>query len=81
MTILSTLKKWYFDIFLPFENPDHPLNTSHQPDSFHDELSDWIEAELDAQQENPYIGPNYARKPFSKSPTYEKWGDKWYKKY
>ena len=80
MTLLSTLKKWYIDTFLPFENPDHPLNTIHQPESFHDELSAWIEEELKNQQD-PYIGPNYARKPFSQPATYEKWGDKWYKKY
>ena len=80
MTLLSALKKWYFDTFLPFENPDHPLNTTHQPESFHDELSAWIEEELKNQQD-PYIGPNYAREPFSQPATYEKWGDKWYKKY
>ena len=80
MTLLSALKKWYLDTFLPFENPDHPLNTTHQPESFHDELSAWIEQELKDQQD-PYIGPNYARKPFSQPATYEKWGDKWYKKY
>ena len=65
MTILSTLKKWYFNTFLPFENPDHPLHTPMYED-------------IDDEDLCPYTGSPGS---FYKAPKWEKWGDKWYKKY
>ena len=76
MNIWNSIKSWYFATFLPFENPDHPLYHSQPEDPFCDELSEWIEAELDHQD---MIGPNYSQH-FSKPAEYEKWGNKWYKK-
>ena len=75
----ENIKAWYFKTFLPFEDPDHPLNTGSS-DPFCEEMEEWIEAELDSF--GPYpdegIGPNY-KEHFSKPKTYKKWGDKWYK--
>ena len=68
MTILSTLKKWYFDTFLPYEDPNHPL---HTPKYEEPDLSDWDDL-------CPYTGSPQA---FYKAPKWEQWGDKWYKKY
>lgn len=73
---------WLKNLLLPFENPAHPLYTD--PGSKHqnellDELDTWIDAELDAQDEDR-IGPNYGRQPFSNPTEYERWGSKWYRK-
>ena len=72
--MFKKLYNWYMNTFLPFENPDHPLHYSGEPES---ELEEWIEEELDYQD---MIGPNYSRQMGYKPSEYEKWGDKWYKK-
>ena len=46
--MLKALKDWYLATFLPFEDPSHPLYA--QPDEFCDELSDWVDAELEEQR-------------------------------
>ena len=73
MSIFSKLKQWYFDTFLPYENPEHPLYSdgSIEYDEFTQEISDFIDQQ---------IGPNYSQH-FYKPAEYEKWGDKWYKKH
>ena len=78
--MFKKLYNWYMNTFLPFENPDHPLYSdgSIPMDEMSQEISDFIDSELDGMED--MIGPNYARKPFSKPSEYEKWGDKWYKK-
>ena len=65
MTILSILKKWYFDTFLPYEDPNHPLYAPQY------EEPDWDEMCLCTGSPNA----------FHKATEWEKWGDKWYKKY
>ena len=48
---------------------------------FEEDLDALIEAELGPHpDQDKMIGPNYARKAFSKPFEYEKWGNKWYKK-
>ena len=73
MTLLSALKHWYFATFLPFEDPDHPL---HTPKYEEPDYSDWDDLE---DIDEIYSPPS--RIAFYKAPKWEKWGDKWYKKY
>ena len=86
MNILQTIKKWYFDTFLPFENPDHPLYSdgSIQYDcEMSETIAQFIDDELEAMDYdriNSMIGPNYSRPMGGKPFEYEKWGNKWYKK-
>ena len=63
--MFKQLKAWYFATFLPFEDPDHPLYTPKYE-------------EIDDEDLCPYTGSPGA---FYKAPKWEKWGDKWYKKY
>ena len=74
------LKNWYFDTFLPFENPNHPLYSdgSISMDEFSQEIADFIDDELAGMED--MIGPNYSRQMGYQPSEYEKWGDKWYKK-
>ena len=80
MNIFHHLKKWYFDTFLPFENPNHPLYSDGTipMDEFSQEIADFIDDEL-ANMED-MIGPNYGWQMGHKPAEYEKWGNKWYKK-
>ena len=65
MNIFHHLKKWYFDTFLPFENPEHPLYSDGSityDDEMCQTISDFIDDELDAidyDRINSMIGPNY----------------------
>lgn len=68
--------KWLKKTLLPFEEPDHPLYT---PPHEEPDLSDWDDLGPYPQRDDR-IGPNYARKPFSKPQQYQRWGSKWYKK-
>ena len=80
MSIFTKLKKWYFDTFLPFENPNHPLYSDGTipMDEFSQEIADFIDDELAGMED--MIGPNYGWQMGYKPAEYEKWGDKWYKK-
>ena len=80
--MFNALYKWYMKTFLPFEDPSHPLHYSGETTSeFEEDLDALIEAELGPHpDQDKMIGPNYARKAFSKPFEYEKWGNKWYKK-
>ena len=83
----KAIKAWYFKTFLPYEDPDHPMysdgtvefSKTKYDNEVLQEISDFVDSELDAMDKKNMVGPNYGRQAFSKPKTYKKWGNKWYK--
>ena len=46
MKLLTPLKAWYLRVFLPFEDPSHPLHAA-EPDPVCDEISDLVDDYFD----------------------------------
>ena len=47
--MLKHLSSWYQRTFLPFEQEGHPLYAGKQDPSFVDELSAWVDEELEVR--------------------------------
>ena len=67
------MKQFLLNLFLPFENPNHPLYSPTYKEEEYDE--EWDEL---SDTKSP---KSYSRIAFYKPPTWQKWGDKWYKQY
>ena len=74
------LKAWYLKIFLPFEDPSHPLYSDGSikyDNELEQEIADFVDEELAFED---LSGPNYSRQMGDKPAEYEKWGSKYYRK-
>ena len=78
----NAIKAWYLRVFLPFENPSHPLHAANTSGYVHkvlEEISDFVDTEV-ATWDNDKVGPNYYRQMGDKPAEYIQWGDKWYRR-